>query len=452
MVNFKRVLALVLALAMVLSLAACGGGTNGDNNSANAGGNKFDAADAFDTDAFIASMPEKLKGTTVTFLNWYNPADRAAEQANIEAFEQLSGIKVNVIAPEYKQYNDKLAGLVATGDSPDVIRMSEPKMGWMKTLQPIVNTGYDFSGKEWNDEVKRLYSVNGIQYAANLSYTPFIIFPTINYYPSDMEEYGFEDPWELWKKGEWTWDKMNEMSAEWIKQGPDYYGLATVNFEMQASTMGLDFLSYDGSKWSMDLFGSEILDVWKNIVEERENRLSVQGTNTSFGMVKHNAMFGYSDSTCLEASSTYGERQKKRQDWGVAPAPKAAGKDYYASVLELVAWGVPVGAKNPEAVPYFISHYANLAKYDLDTFFYKDEKIGTQCKELFEDMVTQPNRFLSMTTTILETEAVPFAWMLYTNATSSQLSTYIQSKEYKCQDLLNQHNDALAHMNTEIKK
>ena len=71
MANFKRVFAPILALAMVLSLAACGGGTNGDNNSANAGGNKFDAADAFDTDAFIASMPEKLKGTTVTFLNWY---------------------------------------------------------------------------------------------------------------------------------------------------------------------------------------------------------------------------------------------------------------------------------------------------------------------------------------------------------------------------------------------
>ena len=452
MANFKRVFALMLALAMVLSLAACGGGTNGGSNSTNASVNKFNPEDAFDTDAFIASMPESLKGTTVTFFNWYNPADRAAEKANIEAFEQLSGIKVNVIAPEYKQYNDKLAGLVATGDSPDVIRMSEPKMGWMKTLQPIVNTGYDFSSKEWNEDVKELYSVNGIQYAANLSYTPFVLFSTIQYHTDTMEEWGFEDPWELWKKGEWTWEKMNEMSAEWIKQGPDYYGMATVNFEAPAATLGLDFMSYDGSQWKMDLFGAEILDVWKNIVEMRENRLSVQGTNTTFDNVKHKALFGYVDSTSLEASSEYGGKMKKRGIWGVAPAPKWEGKEYYVPMTELVAWGVPVGAKNPEAVPYFISHYGNLAKYDLDTFFYKDENIGTQCRELFEDMVSQPNRFVSMSNEVFNFDNNPFVWYLYNGSTSSQISTFIQSQEYRCQDKLNQHNEVLAHMNTEIKK
>ena len=449
--TFKRVFALMLALAMVLSLAACGG--SGDNGvTANAGGNKFDAGDAFDTDAFIASMPENLRGTTVTFLNWYNPADRAAEQANIEAFEAASGIKVNVIAPEYKQYNDKLAGLVATGDSPDVIRMSEPRMAWMKSLQPIVNTGYDFSGKEWNEEVKRLYSVNGIQYAANLSYTPFIVFSTVQYYTDIMEEWGFGDPWELWKNGEWTWEKMNEMSSEWIKQGPDYYGMGTVNFEAPASTMGLDFLSYDGSQWKMDLFGSEILDVWQDIVEMRENRLSIQGTNTNFGAVKTKALFGYVDSTALESSSQYGAKMKNRGVWGIAPAPKWEGKDYYVPVTELVAWGVPIGAKNPEAVPYFISWYANLAKYDLDTFFYKDDNIGTQCREVFEDMVSQPNRFLAMSAEVFTFDANPFVWHLYTNAASSQLSTFIQSQEYRCQDKLNQLNEVLAHMNTEIKK
>ncbi len=443
---FKRIFALLLALAMVLSLAACGGGT-GNGGSTNANGNGVSAADAFVTDAFIASMPAELRGTTVKFLNWYNPDDRAAEKANIEAFEAASGINVEVIAPEFKQYTDKLAGLIATGDAPDVIRMSEPQAAWMKSLQPIANTGYDFSDKAWNSTVKELYSVNGIQYAANLSYTPFILFSTINYDTGVLEEWGFDDPWELWQKGEWTWEKMQEMSEEWIKQGPDYYGLSTVVFEMQASTRGLDFLKYDGSQWNMNLYDSTLLDTWKDIIEDRENRISVQGTNTNFGATRSKALFGYSDSTVLEASSEYSGKLKKREVWGVAPAPKYEGMDYYVPLTELVAWGVPIGAKNPKAVPYFISWYANLAKYDLDTFFYNE-----QAKAVFEDMVSQPNRQLSMSPTVFTFDANPFIWHLYTNATSSQISTFIQAQEYRCQDKLNQHNDVLKNMNTEIVK
>lgn len=450
MANLKRVFALVLALAMVLSLAACGGSGNGDN-SGQTSGNSFSADNAFDTDAFLASMPAELKGTTLTFLNWYDIEAREAEKNNIEAFEAATGINVEVIATEYKQYTDKLAGLVATGDAPDVIRMSEPKAAWMKTLQPITNTGYDFADKAWNTDVKELYSVNGVQYAANLSYTPFLLFATVQYHTDTMEEWGFEDPWELWQKGEWTWEKMQEMSEEWIKQGPDYYGLGTVVFDAPASTMGLDFMSYDGSQWSMNLYDSTLLDVWKDIIEDRENRITVQGTNTTFDNTKHKALFCYVDSTALESSSSYGSKLKKRGVWGVAPMPKYEGKDYYVPVTEMVAWGVPIGAKNPKAVPYFISHYANLAKYDMDTFFYKDDNIGDQARKVFEDMVSQPNRFLSMSATVFDFDSNPFVWHLYNNAASSQISTFIQSQEYRCQDKLNQLNDVLKNMNTEVK-
>ena len=444
MANFKRVFALVLALAMVLSLAACAGGTG--SGSQQAGGSGATAEDAFDTDAFIASMPAELRGTTITFLNWYNLEDRPAEKANIEAFEAASGISVNVVNADYNQYTDKLVSMVATGDAPDIIRLSEPLAARMKYLQPIVNTGYDFADKAWNKDVKELYSVDGIQYAANLSYTPYILFSTIQYYTSDMEEFGFEDPWELWKKGEWTWEKMREMSEEWIKQGPDYYGFATVEYAMSASTAGLDFVSYDGKQWSMNLYDSTVLDTWQDIIEERENRLSVQATNTTFGKTSHKAMFQYSDSTSLQ--SYVGEGiMKKMGVWGVAPAPKHEGKDYYVPLTELIAWGVPTGAKNPEAVPYFISWYGNLAKYDLKDYFYNDLTI-----EIFEDMVSQPNRHLSVSEKIFNFDQMPFIWNLYTNATSSQITTFIQSQEYRCQDKLNQWNDVLAYMDTEIKK
>ena len=445
--TIKRILALALALSMVACLAACGGNTTTGSGSSNSEGSNFSADNAFDTDAFIASMPSELKGTTIKFLNWYDVDARAAEKANIEAFEAASGVNVEVLNVEWgKAYNDKLAGLVATGDAPDVIRMSAPKMAWMKALQPISNTGYDFSDKAWNEEVKRLYSVDGIQYAANLSYTPFILFSVVAYYTTDMEEFGFEDPWELWKKGEWTWDKMNEMSDQWIKQGADYYGYATVKFDAMPSTAGMDFVAYDGKQWSMNLYESDLISMWTKVIEDREARLSVQGTNTTFGATKHKALFAYVDSTSLEASSQYHNKMKQRGVWGVAPTPKVAGKDYYVPVTELVAWGVPIGAKNPKAVPYFISWYGNLAKYDTNAFFYNE-----QTKALFEDMVSQPNRFLNFSAELFAFDSNPMVWHLYNNAASSQITTFIQQQEYRCQDKLNQMNDVLVNMNKEVK-
>ena len=446
--SVKRILSLALVLCMVLCLAACGGNKTDTGTGSGTGDAGMKAEDAFDTDAFIASMPAELKGTTVKFLNWYKIDDRAAEKANVEAFEAATGINVEVIDVEYgKAYNDKLAGLVATGDAPDVMRMYSPQMAWMKSLQPIVNTGYDFSDKSWNSAVKELYSVNGIQYAANLSYTPFVLFNTVVYHTDTMEEFGFEDPWELYKKGEWTWDKMNEMSAEWVKQGPDYYGWATHAFDALPKVAGKDFVSYDGKQWQMNLYEPELLSYWTKTLEGREARLYVQGTNTTFENTKHKALFGSTDSTGLEASSVYNQKLKKRGVFGVTLLPKHADAEYYLPVGELVAWGVPIGAKNPKAVPYFISWYANLAKYDIDTFYYDEHS-----KEVFLEAVSLPNRFMTMSSNIFAFDANPFVWHLFNNGASSQVTTFIQQQEYRCQDKLNQMNEVFANMNTEIKK
>ena len=442
----KKIFALVLALCMVLSLAACGGGQGGGANAGNVSAG-FSAEDAFDTDAFIATIPKELEGTTVTFLNWYKVADRQAEYDNVKAFEAASGIKVNLIDAEYgKAYADKLAGLVATGDAPDVIRMSKPNISWMKMLQPITNSGYDFSAPEWNSSVKEMYSVDGYQYAANLTYTPFVVFSLMQYYTDDMEEYGYEDPLALWKKGEWTWEKLEDMCDEWIKQGAGYHGVGTASYSMVANTVGKDFVAYDGKQWQMNLYDSELLDIWRHTLEQKESRIFVQTTNTTFGLTNHKAMFATVDSTSLEASSQYGDKMKNRGVWGVVPLPTYKDYEYHVPTSELIGWGMPIGAKNPKAVPYFIAWYANLAKYDMDSFFY-DER----CKEIFIDLTSRPNRFTGMSSAMFSFDANPFVWHLFNNAASSQITTFIQQQEYRCQDKLNQWNDAFANMNKEVK-
>ena len=149
---FKKSFAILLVIAMVLTLGACAG-DSGNEQSGDTGAKnediKLDEYD-LDSDAVLAAMPAELKGTTIKFLNWYDPMQRE-EKTVIEAFEEKSGIDVEIIIKGYgPEYAASLASMVATGDSPDVIRMLAPKAANLKALQPVSVTGFDFSDKAWD--------------------------------------------------------------------------------------------------------------------------------------------------------------------------------------------------------------------------------------------------------------------------------------------------------------
>lgn len=439
----KRVLALALALSIVLTLAACGGNKNGDDaNKGTSGGISIE--NVFDTDAFIATIPAELKGTTVKFLNWYDPYDFDQEGKVIDAFEQATGINVEVIDVEYgAAYNDKLAGLIATGDSPDLYAMDYARAAYMKHAQPIVAaTGYDFADKAWNPYVKQMYSVDGIQYAANLSYTPFIRMLTTVYNKQVMEEFGFEDPWALYKEGKWTWEKAMQMCEEWVKQGTEYYGFGTVVYDMAGQTMGLDFMKYDGKQWNLDLYSADVVEAWRWTLEKKAERLIVQGTNTVFDAAKPFALFSTDNTAGLEKMNTWNTKIKRYGYFAAAPMPHFEGKERYTIVNELNAFAVPIGAKNAKAVPYFLSYFCNLAKYDIDTYYFDE-----QSKEVMLELLGSDNKYQAMSKIAFNFDANPFSWNLFNNGTAAQITTFIQSMEYRCQDNLNQLNDVLANMN-----
>lgn len=441
----KRIAAAVLALIMALSVAACGGGesTNNGGNVNSTNGDSTNLIDgAFDSKAFVESMPAELKGTTIKFLNWYDPYDFGQEGEVIDAFEKASEIDVEIIEAAYgPEYREKLAGLIATGDSPDVYSMDKPSTAYMKSLQPITNTGYDFSDSAWNKLVKDTFSVGGVQYAANLKYTPFARFLVINYNTSVMEDMGFEDPYELYKKGEWTWEKLKEMAKEWVKQGTDYYGVGTSIYTGFAATTGQDFVSYDGSKWNMNLYDQELLQTWQFVLEGRANQLFTQGANVVFDAARPKALFNISNTSGLEAKSTWNQKVKKFGYFASVPMPKFEGKDYYVPINELISFGVPIGAKNAKAVPYFIAWYGNLANYDIDTFYFDERSRDIQL-----ELLGAEKQFLSMSDSIFSFEANPFTWHLFNNGTASQITTFIQSMENQAIAKLDELNGVLANM------
>ncbi|MBQ6816040.1 MAG: extracellular solute-binding protein [Clostridia bacterium] len=436
--TIKKIVALMLVLLLALSVAACGGngGTGTGNNGGTQGG--ASAENALDSAALIASVPAELKGTTVRFLNWYDPYDFGQEGQVIDRFKQESGINVEIIDAQYGDaYNEKLASMVATGDSPDVYTSYTPSFNAMKFSQPISVTGYDFSDPAWSKSTADLYSVNGTPYAFGLSYTPFKRFNIIIYNSSSMDEMGFDDPWELYKKGEWTWEKLEEMSAEWVKQGTDFYGMQTVIYNMVAETVGKDFVTYDGSKYSLNLYDADLLDAWKFLLEGRDNRIFTQGTGV-FDSMKPTTLFAIGNTHSLETANATMKIQKYGT-FKAVPMPKFEGKDFYTPVNETIGFSVATGAKNPAAVPYFVGYFANLANYEPHTYYYDE-----QSHDVMMTLLATDNQYQSISRDIFVFESHPFHWNLFSNGTAAQITTFIQSMENQAAAKMEELNQVLA--------
>ncbi len=135
----KKIFALLLTLAMVLSLAACGGGSNAgtdDKASGNEGG-----GDAAATG-------------TVYYLNFKPEAD-AAWQALAEAYTAETGVEVNVQTAASGQYETTLMSEIAKTDAPTLFQVNGP-----------------VGLKKWKDYC---YDLTGSQIAGELSSSDFAL-------------------------------------------------------------------------------------------------------------------------------------------------------------------------------------------------------------------------------------------------------------------------------------
>lgn len=458
----KKSFAILLVIAMVVSLGACGkngdkGGTssNGNNGGTSSTGKPVDPEDTLDTGnsevvgsvntetivldsydidsaALIAKMPKELKKTKIKFLNWYDPMQRE-EKVVIEEFEKKTGIDVEIIVKQYgPEYNGSLAQLVATGDSPDVLRMLAPRPSHIRYLQPMSVTGFDFSSKAWDKEAEAAYSVNGKAYATNLRYSPFFLPAVMFYNTKTMEEYEFEDPYELFKKGEWTWDKLVEICGEWVKSNPDFEGLSMLpKGDLPAMSAGIDWCKYDGKQYSVDLTDANMLEKWQFTLENKKAKIFTED-QSKFDNSNQTTLFAVMDATALQSSSEYYRKTRKRGNLKCVPIP-SWGKDktYYVPLIENLAFGIPVDAKNPKAVPYFLAYYLDFSNYDTEgtKFFYSE-----QAREVYINLMKMTNRSFNNSQFLLNAEGGYHNVNIYRNVDPAQLTIWLQEREYIIND------------------
>lgn len=211
MKNFKRIGCLLLTLAMLLSVVACG---SGDNNTQN--GDDAPNRPAANTETLVAPEYNVTdKEVHVVVDSDFTGADpekntwaRIAQSA-----KNHYGVELKPIVIPLDQQTTRIISMIVSDDTPDIIETQKlpgwyPRMcsdGTFVAISDYVN----FEDLLWKDTVSIMenYKVGNKYYALSLgAYTPNEMI----YNKKIIKEAGLTDPVELYKKGEWTWGKFEE--------------------------------------------------------------------------------------------------------------------------------------------------------------------------------------------------------------------------------------------------
>ncbi len=416
-----RVLAVMMALLLLMGLAACGGGDEPVSSAApstsessqptepttdssdvtdttTTGNTPAETTTAGDTPAATttkaptvattttkakpktsltwaqvkAKIPASAKGKTITVVDWNPTKEVKGMDAVLKKFTDETGIKVDYKMQSYGSYFSKLTANVTAQTAPDAARLQDVNRQNLINFQPINKLGYDFYDTAWDETVLDAYTFNGNIYGVNMAGSPYYS-PYLMYYNTKIiEEYGFDDPYQLWKKGKWSWDDVWEMCEEFVDSGEaGSIGLSTMGEGSYIAAHGTSTITFDPKTktFGHNLGNATFVKAYQEYAKKFEAGLigDLSG-NDAFDSGK--LLFNISTGIASRTGSSYFKKLRAENAVGCVPLPalKDGNKDYQM-LQEVQAFGVPKTAKNGNLVPYFLRCYFDPANYDMNGFY-----------------------------------------------------------------------------------
>lgn len=382
-----------------------------------------DNATNLSRDQVIKAMPEKLKGTTITYMYWNDPRKQMDNTA-IKAFEKATGCNVECIVASYQGFQEELASRITSGKAPDLVRLLGNVSWQITSLQPIANSGFDFNDKAWDSQVMKDFTFNGNCYAVNLKDSAISDVAVMYYNKIALENAEMEDPYTIWKKNpkNWTWEKFWSMCDEFMKANKGKVGYAGATFEytdIYPRAMGGTIYHYDSSKYQFvnNCKSSATVDAWKKNVEMMDKGLLLKSHDVnSFDQAK--TLFFCSGPFSARRMDSRQSKLKEQKKLGVVPMPVDSK---YQVMYEYTAFGIPKGAPNAAAVPYYLRYVLDKKSYNMNNVYYSEE-----AKEVVEYACQLTNRIYG-----------------YAAGTANVTGTMISSGSNNVKSILDQNYDAV---------
>lgn len=326
-------------------------------------------------------LPEGKKDVTVLTHYDLGPAK--------ELYKELFGGEVIQIICGVQEYASKLQNLIGAGTVPDLVVSESTTDPCFVTLanaglvQPI-DAYIDYNEPELKD-LQSVYEAglwNGQHYLAPYDNKP--VYYMI-YNSKLFEEYGYETPWELWEKGEWTWDAFRELAAELniTDENGDYicYGTGAPGYGSLTGSTGVDYVALKDGFFENNLTHPDVVraENYLNDMLFKDDiiKIKAQGGWRNYwnrGMVAMQII----DSWMLKGSAEVSQAIQEGT-LGIVPLPQDPQKvqpGVNVTYSQSGGFCLVQGAQNPEAAAAFIRTIAYSHRYP---------EVG----ETYEDMLAE---------------------------------------------------------------
>ena len=261
------------------------------------------------------------------------------------------------IKVDYAARYDQLGKMVVSGQSPDIFQfeiINYPYTAWKNLFQPI-DPYIDLSDSAWDPtrEVMKMFEWGGENYCA---ITVVNLDQVLWYKKSVIAENGLNDPYELYKAGNWDWNTFLEMCDKF--SDPDNNKFCIDGWQVPdriVSTTGVPFIGIENGKLKSNLYNADIERAMNTIIDTlyKENyrypRHELNGWGTNLvNWVTGDTLFFADLSTALKDSfQSYFKRYKWEDDEVFCvPFPKDPQSDKYYQTAKIDSFMLCDGAPN----------------------------------------------------------------------------------------------------------
>ena len=328
-------------------------------------------------------VPSKLSGQKIKMLIWWDVAADDTKEAAF--FKEQTGIQVAFETATMDKYQSTLSGKIMSGNPPQVAAIVNtwyPQPITRGLMQPIKNTGWDYSNK--TDDIYALsmmeqFSYKGDMYGVALKGSNHSTFEVMFFNKDLMKEKGVkEDPYQLWKKGQWNWETCLNICKACTDAKKEQYGMSMTYINYWMLSSGQDFVLSDLSGLKNNIRNSKVLEAWNHAWDMiYTHKVIPTNFSTQWNLFYSQNVAMYAGGSYFmqaDPSHTTYVPQNAKFDWGVVPFPSPKGQSAVAG-CEGTVWGFPtkVSGDKLQAAMWWLRYHLDDSKYSARDFYPLEE-------------------------------------------------------------------------------